>query len=256
MRTGFLVVVGAIAISAGTVSYGVQLASVSVPNQSTATALTGVADAYFVALLAGIGLILAGLRGIVRQRVEEIGESGKAYLSSSWMIPYLLSLSRYRKLFVATALIYGAVFAVLTSVVVYQPGVDFSSSYGASIPSVEVVPISGATLSTPILTAYVTEHFGVLLIPLTVMLLVAVSGLVGLNFIMSAFAFDSRAKGDGRGWLGGVGALVGLFTGCPTCAGLFFANILGGAGAVSFVTIVGSYQPVFVLASIPVLLVT
>jgi hypothetical protein len=53
-----------------------------------------------------------------------------------------------------------------------------------------------------------------------------------------------------------LGALVGLFTGCPTCAGLFFANAIGGTGAVSFATLLGYYQPVFIALSIPVLIVT
>ncbi len=46
---------------------------------------------------------------------------------------------------------------------------------------------------------------------------------------------------------------MGLFTGCPTCAGLFFANFLAGTGAVGFATILGYYQPAFILLSIPVL---
>jgi hypothetical protein len=49
---------------------------------------------------------------------------------------------------------------------------------------------------------------------------------------------------------------VGLFTGCPTCAGLFFANVLGGAGAVTLATGLASYQPLFILVSLPVLAVT
>lgn len=53
-----------------------------------------------------------------------------------------------------------------------------------------------------------------------------------------------------------MGAIVGLFTGCPTCAGVFFAYVLGGSGAVSFAALLAYYQPVFILLSIPVLLVT
>jgi hypothetical protein len=50
--------------------------------------------------------------------------------------------------------------------------------------------------------------------------------------------------------------VVGLFTGCPTCAGLFFANFVGGASAVSFAALLSYYQPVFIALSVPVLVAT
>jgi hypothetical protein len=53
-----------------------------------------------------------------------------------------------------------------------------------------------------------------------------------------------------------VGVLAGLFTGCPTCAGLFFANVVGGVGAVSLAASLSYYQPVFIVLSIPVLVAT
>lgn len=57
-------------------------------------------------------------------------------------------------------------------------------------------------------------------------------------------------------WVAGIGAVVGLVTGCPTCAGLFFGGLLGGVGAVSFATLLADYQPAFIAISIPVMVAT
>ncbi|HZW85803.1 MAG TPA: hypothetical protein VFE91_07890, partial [Nitrososphaerales archaeon] len=201
-------------------------------------------------------LIAIGSLLLLRRRASWIEASGLAPLSPSWVFPYLMRTRRYRTVFVSSVLLYGVFYSFITSVLVYQPGVDFGAAYAAMIPSVSVTPVAASPLYSPVLTAYLTDHFAILLIPLTVLLALATSVLVGVNLVLSSFAFDSRARAPGRGWLGGIGAFVGLFTGCPTCAGLFFANILGGTGAVSFATILGYYQPVFILLSLPVLVAT
>ncbi len=215
-----------------------------------------VAEAYIMILFAAVALVALDLWRMLGNRVRAARQQGFAPLSPGWLVPYVLSVKRYRRYFAASAILYGVFYAVITSMVVYQPTVDFHQAYGAAIPSAIVTPCCGAPLFAPIVTVYLVNHLGLLLIPLTVLLLLTISILVGLNFALAAFAFDSRVKGAGRGWLGGLGAVVGLFTGCPTCAGLFFANILGGAGAVSFATVLADYQPAFVAISIPVLVAT
>jgi hypothetical protein len=236
--------------------YSYVLSLVSLPTPQSVAATVPVAEVYFVLVLVGLGLIGFGARLELRQRIEAIRTKGEALLSPGWVIPYVLSLGRYRKAFLLSSALYGVFYAFLTSMVVYQPGVDFASAYGVVVPSLTVTPVQGAPLFTPVVTMYVTDHVGILLIPLTVMLALGISVLVGVNVALAAFALDSRAKGAGRGWVAGVGAVVGLFTGCPTCAGLFFANVLGGSGAVSFAAILGYYQPAFIVLSLPVLLAT
>ncbi len=215
-----------------------------------------VAETYLLVLLAGVAMVFLGLRELVVKRMRAAKDQGFAWLSPTWLIPYVLSVRRYRRYFLASAALYGIFYAVITSMIVYQPTVDFGQAYGAAIPSAIVTPCCGAPLFAPVVTVYVVNHLGLLLIPLTVLLLLAISTLVGLNFALTAFAVDNRVRGAGKGWVGGLGAVVGLFTGCPTCAGLFFANVLGGSGAVSFAALLAYYQPVFILFSLPVLLVT
>ncbi len=215
-----------------------------------------VAETYLLVLLAGVSMVFLGLRALVGDRKRATRDQGFAPLSPTWLIPYVLSVKKYRRYFAASAVLYGLFYAVITSMIVYQPTVDFGQAYGAVIPSAIVTPCCGAPLFAPVVTVYVVNHLGLLLIPLTALLLLAISILVGLNFALASFAFDSRSRGAGKGWVGGLGAVVGLFTGCPTCAGLFFANVLGGSGAVSFAALLAFYQPVFILLSLPVLLGT
>ena len=255
MRTPILAILGILGVSVGTLTYTYELTSVSVPTPETVARLIPVAEGYFALVLIGTVLVLYDFGRGLSARASEIREKGAALLSPGWIIPYVLSVRKYRRYFVVSTLLYAVFYAVITSIIVYQPTVDFAQAYGAQLPSAQVTPVSTTPLLTPVLTVYVVNHLGLLLVPLTFILLVATSVLVGLNFALSGFTLDNRARGAGRGWVGGVGAVVGLFTGCPTCAGLFFANFVGGASAVSFASLLGYYQPAFILLSIPVLLV-
>lgn len=223
---------------------------------ATAAYYTWVAYLYFFAIIFCMAVIMLDFRRLSKARGQSIRQAGVASLKPGWLIPYVLSQEKYAKIFSFTAIAYGLFYAVITSMVVYQPSVDFVQAYGATFPSAIVATCCGSPFYVPVVTVYLVNHLGFLFIPLTVILLFAVATLVGLNLALVSFAYDNRAQGVGRGWLGGLGAMIGLFTGCPTCAGLFFANFLGGSGAVTFATLLGYYQPVFILLSLPILAVT
>ncbi len=238
-----------------TLSYASAQRSFAVATQGLVNGPDTVAAAYLVAMAAAVVAVVLGSWKIVSGRVEVVRAQGFAPVSPGWSVPYVLSVRRYRRLFAVSAALYAAFYAVITSMVVYQPTVDFAQTYGVSVPSAILTP-RGAPLYAPDLIVYLPAHVGIQLIPLTVILLIVISTLVGLNLAVSAFAFDSRARGQARGVTGMLGAAVGLFTGCPTCAGIFFANTLGGSGAASFATLLGYYQPAFILLSLPVLILT
>lgn len=237
-----------------TAVYSYELTALAIPTPEAVSNLIPTAAVYFLVIVLCIGMVLYDARRVVSDRAAAIESKGVAPVSPGWVIPYVLSVRKYRRYFGVSTLLYGIFYAVITSMIVLQPSVDFVKAYGVSIPSASITPVAAAPLFSPVVTVYLVNHVGVLLIPLTVLLLVATSVLVGLNFALAGFAFDSRVRGAGRGWASGIGALIGLFTGCPTCAGLFFANFLGDTGAVSFATLLGYYQPAFILLSIPVLL--
>jgi len=247
---------GAVVMTAATVFYAYEQGFMSFVTPERANLFSLLAYGYLAAMTIGAALVVQGIRRLLTERTVRLRAQGFSPLSPSWILPYVFSVGRYKKYFVASSLVYGTFYAFLTSIIVYQPTVDFVEAYGASFPSALIAPCCGPPLYTPIVTVYLANHLGLLLIPLTIILLVVVSVLVGANSALAVFAFDNRVKGSGRSWVGGLGAAVGLFTGCPTCAGLFFANFLGGSGAVSFAVLLSYYQPVFVALSIPALLAT
>lgn len=247
---------GVVIILVATILYSLEQGAMSFVTPALAVGYAQVAYLYLGVMLVGGVLVLLGARRILAQRIAQMNSKGVAPLNPGWILPYVLSQKRFRRYFVWSTFLYGLFYAFVTSIIVYQPTVDFVQAYRATFPSALISPCCGPPLYTPTLTVYVVNHLGLLIIPLTVLLLVIVSVLVGLNFALAAFAFSNRVRSTGRSWVGGLGAVVGLFTGCPTCAGLFFANIVGGAGAVSFAAALSYYQPVFIALTIPVLVAT
>lgn len=247
---------GAAVMVLATLTYGYEEGFMNFVTPERANYFAQVAYLYLAVMLAGAGAVVFGMKRLIDVRVTQMDSQGFAPLGPSWIVPYVLTQKRFRRQFILSTALYGLFYAFITSMIVYQPTVDFAQAYGAVLPSVLIGPCCGPLLYTPIVTVYVVNHLGLLIIPLTAILLVTVSVLVGINFALASFAFGNRVRGSGRSWVGGLGAIVGLFTGCPTCAGVFFANLIGGTGAVSFASLLAYYQPVFVALSIPVLVAT
>jgi len=226
----------------------------SVPSPQSAASLVAPASGYLVVFAVATAAILFDLLRYSRRRGAALMEAGVVPLSPSSIGPYLLSQRRYWSAFAASAILYGVLYSFLTSIVVYRPDVSFAALPGLAIPSVQPDQLVGTPLYVPEMTVFLTDHVALVLIPLTLMLMAAISILVGFNVALAAFAYDNRARGGGSSWGGQLGAIVGLFTGCPTCAGLYFFSLLGGSGAVSFAVALGYYQPLFIVLSIPILL--
>ncbi len=244
---------GVMAAAVATLAYTFEQRAFAVATQGETSGPDSVAILYLAVMSIAILAVVVDTRRLVASSIAAVRSLGLVPNSPRWLVPYVLSVRRYRRCFFASATLYAAFYAIITSMIVYQPTVNFAQTYGVSIPSAILTP-RGAPLFAPDLVVYLPEHVGVQLIPLTVILLITISVLVGVNLALSVFAFDSRAKGEATGLTGALGAIVGLFTGCPTCAGLFFANTLGGSGAASFAALLGYYQPAFILLSVPVLL--
>jgi hypothetical protein len=157
---------------------------------------------------------------------------------------------------VATAL-YGLLYAFASSMVVIQPSVDFSSAYGVTMAGWNTVPCCGDVGTLPKLILYLSPaHLAVQLVPLSLLLLFIVPPLVGLNLSIALFSVRRTvAKVTGR-WMVACGAAVGLFTACPTCAGFFLAESVGGIGATTLAVALAPYQALFIAVSIPLLAAT
>jgi hypothetical protein len=158
----------------------------------------------------------------------------------------------------AATLLYGLLYAFTSSILVFQPGVDFLAQYGVTgAAGWSSSACCGDVGTLPKLVVYFPlAHLAVQLVPLSVLLLFIVPPLVGLNFAIAIFSVRRTvAKVTGK-WMVACGAAVGLFTACPTCAGFFLAESVGGVGATTLAVALAPYQALFIAASIPILIVT
>ena len=184
------------------------------------------------------------------------GETLNPNSSISSAMAAVFARRRYSRLFLASSFAYGALYAFASGILVFQPTLSFSEVYHVEIPSLAIATCCGSVGETPEVVAYVTQHFGVLLVPVNLLLLFSISWLVGLNASFATFSLSTRAKNVGVGWFGGIGASVGLFTACPTCAGLAVLALVSGTGTLSSAFFLGPLQTLFVGLSIPILVAT
>ena len=105
----------------------------------------------------------------------------------------------------------------------------------------------------PKIVGYITEHFGIQIIPLNLVLQMTVSYLVATN---TALAINAISVSKKTGGLGGIGATTGLFIACPTCVGSFLSLFVGATGAVMFTIAITELQTIFISLTIPILLLT
>jgi len=131
--------------------------------------------------------------------------------------------------------------------------VTFSYHYGATIPSAHITPCCGEPGYMPKIVVYLTEHLGLQIIPINLVLQIVVSYLVGLNVALAVNAISISKKAGG---LSGIGATTGLFIACPTCVGTFLSLFLSASSAVAFTLAITQLQTIFILITIPVLLAT
>jgi len=203
--------------------------------------------AYSVILLTLIGISL-GLFGLQRF-LSTFRSSDSADRRMLRVIARIFERERYRRIMFAVTLIYAVVFAILSGMIVYSPLENFAGEYLVRVPSAIVAVCCGDVGFIPVLTVFVTNHLGLLLIPADILILVVVSGLVGLNATLIVCQYDSRPRSPSRRWLLGVGAACGLFSACPTCAGLFLSTLVLGLGP-SVLVLLSGLQFLFVMGTV------
>lgn len=245
-----LIIVGFLAIAASFLAYARN-------NDLTVTpaaipALQRLAVTSYVILFISFGAIGWGLYKFYRTKVSIPDSSISSIISNA------INNKRAKQIFVVSAIGYGIFFAFTSGIILYKPEIN-ATDYGfPKPPHIELSPCCDLPGYMPMIFAFFTEHVGLQIVPLNLVLAVVVSFLVGLNFSLSSTTF-SIAKGGGK--MGTFGAVTGLFVGCPTCAGTAFTMLFGlGASATSVTLFLTSYeaqlQTIFIGVSIPILLTT
>ena len=203
--------------------------------------------AFYILFAISIGMIGVGLRKF-QKRVAATGNTTALSMICSNTLG-----SKAKKTFVITFIVYGIFFSMTSGILVYQPEVVFSYHYGADVPSAHITPCCGAPGYMPKFVAYLTEHVGINVIPINLLLQIIVSYLVALN---TALAVNAIAITKKTGGLGSIGAATGLFIACPTCVGSFLSLFIGATSAVVFTIAITELQTLFIAITVPILVLT
>jgi len=206
-----------------------------------------IAYGFYILLITSFGAIAFGMYRYHREKVENQGKDLSTIIAvTTWN-------SKSRKIFVITFIGYGIFFSLISGTLVYQPEVDFSYHYGAEIPSGFVAPCCDKPGYMPQVIIYLTEHIGLNVIPVNLVLQIIVSYLVGLNTAIAVSAYTISKKGRGAS---SIGAIAGLFIACPTCAGSFLSVFIGTASGIALSIALAQLQTFFIAISIPILLIS
>jgi hypothetical protein len=234
-----------------------RLSGTAVDAPIQASQLTNMAYAILGVTVASLSAAMYGTYTVFR--AEQLRTQSQSSLMS--FITRAFLDSKYWKIMVVAAIGYGIFFAFLSQILVYRPDISFTERGIKNIPSTDLTPCCGAPGYVPMFTAYFTDHFLLLVIPVNVILATVVSVMVGFNVALSIYAFrlrqvsSSMQQSKRTSIVGGIGAATGLFVGCPTCAGSIISTLLGlgaiGAGAST--SALASFQTAFIAASIPAL---
>ena len=218
----------------------------SITDNSIA-AIERLAIGFYVILLMSFGAISYGIYRYHQRKSVENTDGIMTIIAKGTMN------SKSRKIFVVTFIVYGIFFSLTAGLIVYQPDVTFSHHYDAVVPSAHMNVCCGEPGYMPTIIVYITEHIGLQIIPINMVLVIVVSYLVGLNTALAVRAISITKKSGG---LTSIGAVTGLFVACPTCVSTFFALFIGSASAVTFTVILTQLQTLFVGITIPILLLT
>ena len=218
----------------------------SITPEST-QAIERLAIGFYIVLLLSFGAIAYG---IYRYHYRKSTENNNDILT---IIAKITLNSKSRKIFAITFIAYGVFFSLTAGLIVYQPDVTFSHHYDAVVPSAHMNVCCGEPGYMPTIIVYITEHIGLQIIPINLVLVIIVSYLVGLNTSLAVKAISVTKKSGG---LTGIGAITGLFVACPTCVSTFFALFVGSSSAITFTVILTQLQTLFVGITIPILLLT
>ncbi|HJW20159.1 MAG TPA: hypothetical protein VJ571_06345 [Candidatus Nitrosotalea sp.] len=245
-----LILVGFLAIIISFLAYAKNNNLVITP--SAMPALQNLAVATYLVLFSSFAAIGWGLYKMYKTKIASTDSTISSIIANA------IHNKRSKQIFITSAIGYGLFFAFTSGIIIYKPDIN-ATDYGfPQPPHIELSPCCDLPGYMPMIFAFFTEHIGLQIIPLNLLLLVMVSFLVGLNFALSSTVF-SIAKSGGK--LGAFGAVTGLFVGCPTCAGTVFTMLFGfGAGATTFTLFLTSFeaqiQTIFIAMSIPILFVT
>jgi hypothetical protein len=211
--------------------------------------LKNLAYAILAITFASLASIGYGIYRILKAQQQIINTGSTLYY-----IAKVFSDNKYLKIMVISSIGYGIIFGFLSQIFIYNNNISFMEQ-GILVPSVNIVPCCNIPGYVPMFTAYLTDHFLVLLIPINIILAITVSVLVGINFALSVYTLKlTRMSKNKVSFMQSIGLTGGLFVGCPTCAGSIFSTLLGFSAGTTIAAL-ALFQTLFIAVTIPALII-
>lgn len=190
----------------------------------------------------------------------------KAKYQSIFRIIFGIASDRkWNRFFLPIAIGYGVIYSIISGIIIIRPEGGLAHASGMhNLPSVVMMQY-GPTGYVPTMSIYISDNFGVFIIPVYLVVGLVVSALVGFNGIISIYTLFNRHSKNrfsfsnaspSSSFLSTLGATTSLFVTCPTCASLYIFTAIAGGLAPSIAAFTVTYYNLFVMASIPLLLCT
>jgi hypothetical protein len=167
--------------------------------------------------------------------------------------------------FIISFFAYGLFYAIVSSTLIIRPEGGIAHMYGIEKFPYVIMMQYGPLGYTPAISVYLNDILGIFILPTTLTIIITISGLVSFNVITSIYAIrmyslDNKTKRvqkkDRAKFISVIGTVTGLFAACPSCASLYLFNAFAGSLSTTVASFAVSYYAVFLLISIPLLIIT
>ena len=236
-------------------------------NEIKIDSINNISLSTFIILLFGLALVIIGIRSIFKVLVDWHLYNSNTMNSINQNKKFLFF--RIKNFFASNIILFSSIFyftliSFLSNTVIYRPFNSFSQIYQIEVPSFHIIGCCGLPGYYPVISIYLTDHFGLLLIPINIILSSSISLLIGINVSLMINKIQKKniknktdkiqnckTNRKKSSTILSLGAIIGLFVECPICAGSFFIYFFGGnlAAAGITTTLASTTQPFFVIAS-------
>jgi len=245
---------------------------VVIDNENMIRSINNTSLSTFAIFILGLILVLAGIRLIFKVLVDRhlFNSHTTNLIIQNNSFYYRLKKTVANNIILTSSFFYFILLSFLSNTIIYRPYSSFSEIYQIQLPSWHIIGCCGLPGYYPVLSIYLTDHIGLLIIPINLILSSSLSLLIGINIFLMINKIQRttiKNKTDKiqnciilrrkSSTILTLGALIGLFVECPVCAGSFFIYTFGGNLAVAGITtsLANETQPFFVIASFILLII-
>ncbi|HJT49327.1 MAG TPA: hypothetical protein VJ729_14175 [Nitrososphaeraceae archaeon] len=271
IRITLLATVGILVVFA---LYGYRISQLNSDNVVSFNITKSLSNLGFIVILFLIGSLITIVYGVYRiclsQKMKIRSNAGTKRGVILLILPLIIDIISQRKsyqiVFISILFAYALLFAFVSQIVIFRPGISFSKIYEVAIPSWIITPCCNFPGLVPTFTAYLADDLIIFITPLNLILTVILSTLVSVNITLALCMFQNNKSKNtaNKSCFSGFGIAMGLFTACPTCAGTFFSTITGLISASTYSALATAsatsafapFQILFIVISISVLLVS